>query len=602
MKNNIELLAPAGSMEALRAAVQNGADAVYLGGPAFNARMGAKNFTPEGLREAVRYCHARGVAVHLTLNTLASDRELPSAETCVADAARSGVDAFIVQDLGMLRLCRTVAPGIALHASTQMSIHSLYGVKMAASLGCTRAVLARELPERDIAAICKYSPIEIEVFTHGALCMCYSGQCYFSAVVGRRSGNRGQCAQPCRLPYGYGEFNPKQYPLSLRDNCLLTYIDRLRQLGVSSLKLEGRMKRPEYVAIVTRIYRAALDGREVKKSDLRELEQVFSRQGFTDGYFRGETGPKMFGVRGEARGDAALLARARATYSGVEKRRVNTQIVPSVPELRAFEPFPRKKGTKRPPVPSVQVRTWQQVTDSVLELKPAVLYIPLSELAARPERVRDLPVSIAAVLPRVVWDSETEKIKQQLDGVRNLGVSDALCGNLGQISLLTEHGFRVRGDFGLNVFNSETAGELQRLGLISLTASFELRDAQLRDLSKPLPAELIGYGRLPLMLTENCILKNRNGKCACKGPGLVDRTGAVFPLLPDPGSCRTMIYNCKILNLLDKRDKLSGLWALRLMFTTERPEEVDRAVGLWKNKGPFDEKTQTRGLFTRGVE
>ncbi len=602
MKNKIELLAPAGSMEALRAAVQNGAGAVYLGGPAFNARMGAKNFTPESLREAVRYCHARGVAVHLTLNTLASDRELSRAEEYVADAARSGVDAFIVQDLGMLRLCRTLAPGIALHASTQMSLHSLDGVKMAASLGCSRAVLARELPERDLAAICEHSPIEIEVFAHGALCMCYSGQCYFSAIVGRRSGNRGQCAQPCRLPYGYGEFNPKRYPLSLRDNCLLSHIDRLRRLGVSSLKLEGRMKRPEYVAVVTRIYRAALDGREVKKSDLRELEQVFSRQGFTDGYFRGETGPKMFGVRGEARGDAALLARARATYNGAEKCHVNTQIVPSVPELRAFEPLPRKKGPKRPPAPTVQVRTWKQVTDGVLALRPAVLYVPLCELAARPERVRDLPVPLAAVLPRVVWDSETEKLKERLDAVRKLGVSEALCGNLGQISLLTERGFRVRGDFGLNVFNSETAGELQRLGLVSLTASFELRDAQLRDLSKPLPTELIGYGRLPLMLTENCVLKNRRGTCACKGPGLTDRTGAVFPLLPDPGTCRTVVYNCKILNLLDKRDKLSGLWALRLLFTTERPDEVDRALELWKNKGPFDERTQTRGLFTRGVE
>ena len=209
----LELLSPAGSLDALHAAVCNGADAVYLGVDAFNARHGARNFTLDELPDVVRYCHVRGVAVHLTLNTLVTDREMPDAAEYIAAAARAGVDAFIVQDLGMVSLCHQIAPKVALHASTQMSLHSLEGVREAAELGLSRAVLARELPRDAIAFICRNSPIEIEVFVHGALCMCYSGQCYMSSVIGRRSGNRGQCAQPCRLPYGYDRFEDK-YPLS----------------------------------------------------------------------------------------------------------------------------------------------------------------------------------------------------------------------------------------------------------------------------------------------------------------------------------------------------------------------------------------------------
>ena len=292
----LELLSPAGSMDALRAAVQNGADAVYLGLNVFNARRGAKNFTLEELREAVPYCHIRGVQVHLALNILVTDRELTEAAEVIRAAARIGVDAFIVQDLGLVELCRSTAPAIPVHASTQMSIHSLEGVLEAARLGVSRVVLARELPREEIAFICRNSPVEIEVFAHGALCMCYSGQCYLSSVIGRRSGNRGQCAQPCRMPYGFGRFEETRYPLSLKDSCLVERLHELRSMGVRSIKLEGRMKRPEYVAVVTRIYRAVLDGRPVTGQDLQELETIFSRQGFTQGYYLGRTGPEMFGT------------------------------------------------------------------------------------------------------------------------------------------------------------------------------------------------------------------------------------------------------------------------------------------------------------------
>ena len=198
----LELLAPAGSMDALRAAVQNGADAVYLGVGEFNARQSAKNFTIDTLTEALRYCHVRGVQVHLTLNTLVTDRELKSVRELIRAAAQAGVDAFIVQDLGVAQLCRQIAPHVSVHGSTQLTVHSLAGVQMCAAMGMSRVVLSRELNRKEIAYICANSPIEIEIFGHGALCMCYSGQCYLSAMIGSRSGNRGRCAQPCRQSYG----------------------------------------------------------------------------------------------------------------------------------------------------------------------------------------------------------------------------------------------------------------------------------------------------------------------------------------------------------------------------------------------------------------
>ena len=249
----LELLAPAGSMEALTAAVQNGADAVYMGFGDFNARRNAKNFTEADFASAVSYCHLRGVKVYLTLNTLLTDRELPAAADLARRASGLGADAVLVQDLGVLRAVRQAAPDLTVHGSTQLTVHNLDGAKACADLGMKRVVLSRELPASEIEYICTHSPIEIEIFGHGALCMCYSGQCFFSAVVGERSGNRGLCAQPCRMKYGWNG-RADSYPLSLKDACMADRIRQIRKMGVSCLKLEGRMKRAEYVAVITRIY------------------------------------------------------------------------------------------------------------------------------------------------------------------------------------------------------------------------------------------------------------------------------------------------------------------------------------------------------------
>ena len=694
----MELLAPAGSMEALRAAVCNGADAVYLGADTFNARINARNFSAADLQEAVVYCHVRGVKVHLTLNTLVLDREMPRAAELIRLAASCGVDAFIVQDLGMVSLCRQLAPDVPIHASTQMSIHSLEGVLEAAALGCSRVVLARELPAEEIAHICKKSPVEIEVFVHGALCMCYSGQCYLSSVIGRRSGNRGQCAQPCRLPYGYGRFESTRYPLSLKDNCLVGELDELRRMGVASIKIEGRMKRPEYVAIVTRAYRTVLNGGKLMPSDLQELETAFSRQGFTDGYFRGQTGSDMFGRRQEGEDTADLFASARATYEQGEPQRIGVRFYAMirrgepaqlavedpdgnlcrtrgpVPEqavyrsltpqdleqqlkktggtpylctavrssldpdlmlpasainamrrdviaeltakrgraaparLNAYDEPPRYDGIAGEPQLTIAVRTAGQITSRMLSMKPTVLYVPLSELAEHPDLPQRVSVEtqLAAILPRVIWSGELAPVARQLRTVYEMGVRQVLAGNLGQLHIARAAGFAVRGDFGLNIVNSRAMRYLREQGLDSQLLSFELTLPQIRDISKAVPAELLIYGRLPLMLMENCVMKNRTGICACQTGTvrLVDRVGEEFPIVKDPGTCRNVLLNGKKLYLLDKKDALRGmgLWALRLQFTTENPGEIDKVLMDYHGRAVFDAGSYTRGLYSRGVE
>ena len=694
----MELLAPAGSMEALRAAVCNGADAVYLGADTFNARMNARNFSAADLQEAVVYCHVRGVKVHLTLNTLVLDREMPRAAELIRMAASCGVDAFIVQDLGVVSLCRQLAPDVPIHASTQMSIHSLEGVLEAAALGCSRVVLARELPAEEIAHICKKSPVEIEVFVHGALCMCYSGQCYLSSVIGRRSGNRGQCAQPCRLPYGYGRFESTRYPLSLKDNCLAGELDELRRMGVASIKIEGRMKRPEYVAIVTRAYRTVLNGGKLMPSDLQELETAFSRQGFTDGYFRGQTGSDMFGRRQEGEDTADLFASARATYEQGEPQRIGVRFYAMirrgepaqlavedpdgnlcrtrgpVPEqavyrsltpqdleqqlkktggtpylctavrssldpdlmlpasainamrrdviaeltakrgraapahLNAYDEPPRYDGIAGEPQLTIAVRTAGQITSRMLSMKPTVLYVPLSELAEHPDLPQRVSVEtqLAAILPRVIWSGELAPVARQLRTVYEMGVRQVLAGNLGQLHIARAAGFAVRGDFGLNIVNSRAMRYLREQGLDSQLLSFELTLPQIRDISKAVPAELLIYGRLPLMLMENCVMKNRTGICACQTGTvrLVDRVGEEFPIVKDPGTCRNVLLNGKKLYLLDKKDALRGmgLWALRLQFTTENPGEIDKVLMDYQGRAVFDAGSYTRGLYSRGVE
>ena len=693
----MELLAPAGSMEALRAAVCNGADAVYLGADTFNARMNARNFSAADLQEAIVYCHVRGVKVHLTLNTLVLDREMPRAAELIRMAASCGVDAFIVQDLGMVSLCRQLAPDVPIHASTQMSIHSLEGVLEAAALGCSRVVLARELPAEEIAHICKKSPVEIEVFVHGALCMCYSGQCYLSGVIGRRSGNRGQCAQPCRLQYSLGG-RMDDHPLSLKDNCLVDQIRRLEEVGVASLKIEGRMKRPEYTGIVTGVYAKAIrEQRNPDKEEMELLEKTFSRQGFTQGYFIGDK-LDMFGVRSEPDKDAdKIFATARKQYAEGEMRRVPVHFytvlekgehikaiafdddghkaiatgpVPErakrqglteqylieqmfktggtpyncienkakaepglylpaseinelrrklIAQLSAEREKAPERRTLRIPAPPVnvpaisdpariyQARTAAQLTPELAELKPDYIYFPAMELAENFDPLRpfiDNGARPVAVMPRVITDDQSREVYAALEKLFDYGVNEALTGNLGHVFIARQAGMKVRGDFGLNAFNSYTLRVLQDAGFISATASFELRLAQIKAMAKPVDTELIIYGRLPLMVSDQCIIRQSAGRCNCQTPGqLSDRMGSVFPVVKEFG-CRNVIYNAHKLYLADKRDDLYalGLWGLRMLFTTESPRECVEVAKGYLGLTDYKPNVLTRGLYYRGVD
>lgn len=289
-----ELLAPAGSSEALDAAIAGGADAVYFGASAFNARMNAANFDREAIRRAIEKCRNYGVRSNITFNTLIYEKEFSAALDEVAFLYEAGANALIVADLGLALEIHRCFPELELHASTQMSIHNTPGAVLLAEHGFSRAVLARELDRDMIKSVCAASPIESEIFVHGALCVSHSGQCLFSSLVGGRSGNRGECAQPCRLPYS------GSYPLSLKDNCLAASMRELLELGAASFKIEGRMKSPAYVYGVSSIYRRLIDeGRDASDKELCELASLFSRSGFTDGYFKRRITRDMNGIRTE---------------------------------------------------------------------------------------------------------------------------------------------------------------------------------------------------------------------------------------------------------------------------------------------------------------
>lgn len=697
----MELLSPAGHWEAMIAAVQNGADAVYLGCGSWNARRAAKNFSDEELPSAVQYCHLRGVKVYLTLNTLLSDRELPEAEQALRRASRCGVDAVIVQDWGLAALARRVTPELPLHGSTQMTVHSLAGAVKAAGLGMRCVVLGRELDRENVRRICAESPIPIEIFVHGALCMCWSGQCAMSALIGGRSGNRGLCAQPCRLPYQM-DGGKTGRPLSLKDASLAGHIPELAEMGVSILKLEGRMKRPEYVAVVTRIYAALIrENRTPTRDEWRQLEEAFSRDGFTDGYWQGNTGRHMFGSRPENAGEPAELFRAaKAAYEREDMRTVpvemcaeiragrpavltvrdrqgNTAVaegpVPEPARTRDLEEDELKKrlgktggtvfraGTvnavvesglslsasavnglrrealetlaklrtglpqrqERPAEPlaapveaperlafTVSLTQSKQLTPALMALSPAAVYLPA-------ERIADFELSpylgcetaFCVMFPRVCKDTELPALNDLMGRAKDMGCTAAVIQNIGQLEPARKMGLSLRGGFGLNVFNSRSIQELKEWGLESAAVSFELRHQQIRGLVKSLPCEAVVYGRLPLMVTENCLIanalscreKNLHGTCRAAHV-LTDRKGEQFPVLPVFG-CRSEIENSKILYLADKPEyRQCGLTYGMLRFTTETPEECADVLWDFVEGGGNLPEHYTRGLFYRGVE
>lgn len=323
--NKIEILSPCGGTDSVYAAVRNGADAVYIGAKDFSARASAKNFDMDELNETVKYCHRCGVKVYLALNTIIFDDELDDALSLVRQAADCDIDALITQDIGLAMAVKKIVPKLKLHASTQMSVHTLAGAQALYELGFSRVVLAREMTKDEIKYIADNCDIELEVFVHGALCMCVSGQCYMSAALGTRSANRGMCAQPCRLPFSSDPSNA--HALSLKDNSLIDYIRELEEIGVVSAKIEGRMKRPEYVATATKACVQMRDMGFVDTQTRSKLQAVFSRTGFTDGYYLNKRGYDMFGYRSKqdvVSASEKLFREIRTSYKD-ELQRVHIQ-------------------------------------------------------------------------------------------------------------------------------------------------------------------------------------------------------------------------------------------------------------------------------------
>ena len=606
-----ELLAPAGTSEALDAAIHAGADAVYLGGRLHNARMNARNFDDDEMKRAAETCHQAGVRMYVTLNTLLTDRELDETVAYADFLYKTGVDALIIADLGLARILHRVLPGLPLHASTQVSGHNADAARFLSGMGFSRMVCARELCRSDIAALAGASPIGIEMFIHGAHCVSCSGQCLMSSVIGGRSGNRGQCAQPCRMSYNGG------YPLSLKDMCLAGHITEILELGVESLKIEGRMKSPEYVAGTVAVYRRLLDeARNASPEEIAVLSSLFSRSGFTDGYFTGRIGKSMLGVRT----DADKLA--SRTVKGIRYRRPYP-LSPIVPEKRPdsipenFRAMAREKGGLRIALTDMRVPLNVSLpsASSAAASGPAVHHadmpvrtgdsgrlpsntIQKSALFMTPEQIaggsyfdilylppdRFVPGAANGILmPPIVTDSEREEAERLLRQAREGGAEHILVGNVGHIGLAQKYGFVLHGNYRLNIFNSYAAA---LYGFADQILSPELSLPQIRDLDAA--KGVIVYGRTPLMITEKPV-----------GTDLLrDRTGAAFPVIHEsglPSRRRDNIVNSLPLYMADRQDLLNaaGITLWHFIFTCESKREAAAVVEA------FQKKTSPKGQVRR---
>ena len=677
----MEILAPAGSEEALFAAVQSGADAVYIGGTEFSARKSAANFTLFQIESAVKYCHLRGVKLHVATNILIKETEKERFLEYIGELNKIGVDAVIIQDIGMASAVHRMYPDLPIHASTQMTVTNISGAIMLKNMGFSRIVLARELSRDAIKKICDNVDIEIEVFGHGAICMCYSGQCLLSSIIGGRSGNRGMCAQPCRLPYALdGE---KAYYLSPKDLSMIEHLSELSKMGVTSLKIEGRLKRKEYVSAVTSIYKKyALSGGTVSKEDKTELLNAFNRSGFTCGYFEDRLGKDMLALRNPSNISENIFSDKVKEYCknganfkktqifisakmhigepitvsvwdndghfaeftggeplenaenrGIDRERAENQLIKlgatpffaetaeidlddgvmvSVSQInearrnavktleenilknpkRRELPYilPKNRVFEGKPMLTAEVLTFEQAKACAIS-GITEIYVPN---AIYEDVKKEFPnLSVIVKLPPVMRDDRTyEKITSDKILVSNIGEIDEK--------------YKCFGDYRLNITNTDSISVFDKLERVTLSPELNLN-----ELSKIAQGtEIIAYGRLPLMLMENCPL-SAVGKCQ-KGKMtrfLQDRMGEKFPLKCNSG-CVLELLNSKPIYMADKLKDLLKLnaSALRLIFTVENFAECGKIIREYSDglagkriETPI-ENSFTRGHFYRGVE
>lgn len=678
-----EILAPAGSLDALKAAVRCGANAVYLGGKAFNARRNASNFSDEELAEAVAYCHARNVKVYLTLNTLVADGEIEGVYEAVKSACTARVDALILQDLGLAAIVRRVSPSMPIHASTQMSVQGIEGIRMLEKLGFTRAVLPRELSEKEISAISAQTDMELECFVHGALCMCVSGQCLMSSVLGGRSGNRGLCAQPCRLPFGINGKGGSN--LSLKDLSLVEELDRLRKAGVCSFKIEGRMKRPEYVAAAVTACKNSLNN--INDNEINDsLRAVFSRSGFTKGYFEGKLGSEMFGTRRkeDVEGAAGVLSGLQRLYDNenplipvdfslkfkenepmvltagsmgfevyavsekspepaLNKAISNEELVQRISKCGGTQFFARKVDVDFTEGLNVSAGAMNALRRNVLELlekkisgkniiavkpddykiKPHTasnyttharffreeqipeslddisrVILPIEVSGETVEKLEKSGIETAVEIPAAVF-SNADKYIEKLTELKKYGLSLAWICTLDGAGIAEKAGLAFASGFGMNIYNSFSLDEAEKLGAKDCLLSCELSVSEISRLGGDVPRGVMLYGRIPLMMTRNCPVKNKLSCAECGSESfLVDRMGVEFPVLCKNGV--SFVLNSRVLWLGDKKEEFRNTDFGLLYFTNESREECGNVISAFQKAAQPPEEF-TRGLYFRKV-
>ena len=680
-------MAPAGGFDSVIAAVRSGADAVYVGAKRFSARASAKNFDDDELKKAVTYCHIHGVKVYVTVNTIVFDAEFEKLAETIKAIAEADADALIVQNHGVARLARQIAPELPLHASTQMSVHTASGVRALYEMGFKRVVLAREMSREEIKKAAEI-PIELEVFVHGALCMSVSGQCYFSAMLGSRSGNRGACAQTCRLPFSIN--NQKGgHALSLKDNSLIPFLGELQDMGVASAKIEGRMKRPEYVSAAVRACVEQRDFGFITDKTAEQLRGVFARTGFTDGYYTGKTGRGMFGTRTRddvTAADDKLFSQLRQGYkdelqnipltgsfSVKAGERAKLCLSDGVHTVESFSEQAAEQAQKAP-LDCEKARaqlcktggTAYKITGLKLDIAPDVslplsalnslrraaieqldglravvhkykisdiiietpapyqpekqtvrarapktklgngfrefelVFVPLFSDVRELERLQNEGYPVGIEIPRGMFGRE-KQIQKQLERAKSVGVSHALCHNIGALYQAKSLGFTLHGGFGLNLCNTYDLLWAEEYGIQDTELSLEMRFGQINALGGNIGRGIISYGYTPLMLCRNCPAKSVGMDCkSCKNQSkMTDRKGKRF-LLKCDGNC-TEVLNCVPLYIArEEISKLSTSFNV-LRFTVENYVENVEITGI-TNEFSMLKENFTRGLYRRGVD
>ena len=730
----VELLAPAGNYEALTGAIMAGADAVYLGGSLFGARAYADNFTEEEICRGIRFAHLYGCKIYLTVNTLIKEREFSKLYDYLLPYYQAGLDGVIIQDFGVFQYIKKHFPGLSLHVSTQMTVTGVYGAKLLKAEGAERIVPARELSLSEIKAMKDEADIEIETFVHGAMCYCYSGQCLFSSILGGRSGNRGRCAQPCRLPYRI-EDGKEEYPLSMKDMCTIEMLPELIEAGIDSFKIEGRMKKPEYAAGVTAIYRKYIDLYEknpnnykVSEEDLQYLRSLYIRSEIMDGYYHKHNGSEMITIDSPAYSgsDETLLSQIRTAY--IEKKKlfsvsafatffaekpceltllcgdVKVTVQGAVVQKALKQPLLKEKikeqllksGNTCFEISSLKVDVESDIflpvsalnqlrRDAILALENAiivknglaysertvltsvqkslqtvsgkknykfqkeheihVLVTSKEQLAAalsegvkriyldrkiackeaflqieaafkahseREDKEKEFP-ELYLAFPYIVRSKDEAMLTALYALLQEEFITGALVRNLETVSFLMEKGNTkpIVTDAGLYMFNKAAADYLQSISSEQYLP-IELNRHEIKDLQAVSAMDSCGqvvYGRLPLMLSANC-LKKTKGLCRHEAGylSLTDRYQKEFPVYTDCTYCYNILYNSVPLSLHSQfGQRENGIYTHRLDFTIENKQETSEIICYFKDlaKGIVrepDYRDFTTGHNKRGVE